>query len=316
MNAYIRAIGVCRPKDVLTNADLEKIVDTNDEWITTRTGIKERRIVKDPNIMSSDLATAAAQEALEKAGLKPEDVDGIILGTIVADKVMPATACIVQKKLGCKNAWAYDITAACSFVPIALNNAALMIRSGQAKNILIIGTEIMSRIIDWKDRNTCVLFGDGAGAMLISETDDSDRGYINTYLKSDGTTDHILYVNQPNHENPYIQMDGQAVFKMAVKEMTTSVRKTLEMANLTVDDVDVLCPHQANLRIMEATADRLKIPREKVLMNLHKYGNTSSATIPIALYEAEQEGKLKPGQLVSMVAIGSGMVWGASLVRW
>lgn len=316
MKAYVRAVGVHCPSYIMTNAELETMVDTTDEWIRSRSGISERRIVKDPNIMSSDLAVAAAQDAMAKAGVKPEEIDGIIVGSIVADETLPATACIVQKKLGAFNAFAYDVTAACGFVPIALNQAALMIQAGQCKNILLIGSEIMSRTLNWEDRNSCVLFGDGAGALLVSACEDEDRGVIDTYLKADGTLDHILHMPAAKDPEPYLHMDGRAVFKKAVIEMATAVEVVLQRNQLTVADIDVLVPHQANIRIMESAANRLGLPHEKVVHNLEKYGNTSSASVPLVLAESIDQGLIRPGQLVAIVAIGAGMNWGCTLVRW
>jgi 3-oxoacyl-[acyl-carrier-protein] synthase III len=316
MKAYIKSVGVYLPKTVLTNAELETRMDTSDEWIRSRTGIRERRIEQDLGLMSSDIGTNAAREALARANLTVDDVDGIIAGSIYPDAQLPAMACIIQKKLGVKNGFAFDITAACAFFPFGLITAANMIESGQAKNILVIGAELCSRAVDWTDRNTCVLFGDGAGAMLLSGTEDPNRGFVTGALKSRGDLDEILYMNAMGSKDAYLRMEGTQVFKLAVSEIPNITIDALEKAGLTTDDLDLLVPHQANIRILEGAAKRLKISTDKIMINVHRYGNTSSASIPIALYEALEEGKLKKGNLVAFAGIGAGMSWGCALFRW
>jgi len=318
MNAVIKSVGVYLPEFIAKNDELakEKGLETDDEWISSHTGIRERRIVKDANILTADIGYFAAKNALEKAGVSPEEIDGIIAGTMTPDKQFPALACSIQAKLGCSNAFAFDITAACGFIPPALNTAALMIRSGQAKNILVIGAEICSRIMDWSDRNTCVLFGDGAGAILLSASEDPKKGFAGSALASNGTLANILYLNTLGAEASFLRMEGTAVYKLAVSELGTVTKKALDSAGLSVNDIDLFIPHQANIRIIQSVGKRLGLPDEKVMANVDKYGNTSSASIPIALYEAEQQGRLKPGMLVAMPAIGGGMNWGCVLFRW
>lgn len=316
MNAYIQSVGVFLPPDIVTNDDLSKIVDTNDEWISSRSGIRERRILKDETLRTVDIAAAAAKNALERAGVDPSEVDGIIAGSMSPDKQFPAIACQVQTRIGCGRAFGFDITAACGFIPYAVNMAALMIQAGQAKKVLVIGAEVCSRILDWKDRNTCVLFGDGAGALLISATEDKSRGVLATSLQADGKYENILYLDQLGGPDAFLRMDGKAVFKLAVTELSAIAKQTLEKAGLTAADVDLLIPHQANIRIIDSVSERLGLPPEKVVVNVDRFGNTSSASIPIALFEAVEQGRLKPGMLVAFVAIGGGMTWGCNLIRW
>lgn len=316
MNAYIQSVGVYLPDNIVTNDDLSKFVDTNDEWIRTRSGIQERRILKDETIRTADMAAFAAINALERAGVSPEEVDGIIVGSMSPDVQFPAIACQVQTKIGCGRAFGFDITAACGFIPYAVNTASLMIRSGQAKKILVIGAEVCSRIVDWKDRNTCVLFGDGAGALLLSATDEPGRGFIDSTLVADGKYENILYLNQLGVEDSKLRMDGKAVFKLAVTELTAVAKSTLEKNGLTGTDLDLLIPHQANIRIIDSVRERLGLQPEQVFVNVERFGNTSSASIPIALYEAQEQGRLKPGMLIGFVAIGGGMTWGCNLLRW
>jgi 3-oxoacyl-[acyl-carrier-protein] synthase-3 len=316
MNAVIKSVGVYLPEFIATNDELAKTVDTNDDWIRSHTGIAERRIVKDSNILTADIGYFAAKNAIEKAGISPSQIDGIIAGTMSPDKQFPAVACYIQAKLGCEGAFAFDITAACGFIPPALNTAALMIRSGQAKNILVVGAEICSRILDWKDRNTCVLFGDGAAAVLLSASEEKERGFVGTALAANGNLANILYLNTLGAEAAFLRMEGTAVYKLAVVELGAVTQRALENAGLSLSDIDLFVPHQANIRIIQSVGKRLNLPAEKVMVNVDKYGNTSSASIPIALYEAEQQGRLKPGMLVAMAAIGGGMNWGCVLFRW
>jgi 3-oxoacyl-[acyl-carrier-protein] synthase-3 len=316
MNAVIKSVGVYLPEFIATNDELAKTVDTSDEWIKSHTGIAERRIVKDSSILTADIGYFAAKNAIEKAGISPSQIDGIIAGTMSPDKQFPAVACYIQAKLGCEGAFAFDITAACGFIPPALNTAALMIRSGQAKNILVVGAEICSRILDWNDRNTCILFGDGAAAVLLSASEEKERGFVGTALAANGNLASILYLNTLGAEAAFLRMEGTAVYKLAVVELGAVTQKALESAGLSLSDIDLFVPHQANIRIIQSVGKRLKLPAEKIMINVDRYGNTSSASIPIALYEAEQQGRLKPGMLVAMTAIGGGMNWGCTLFRW
>jgi len=318
MNAAIKSLGVYLPEFVASNDELAKSkgLDTSDEWIRSRSGIAERRIVQSTDILTADIGFFAAKNAIEKAGISPTEVDGIIAGTMSPDKQFPGISCYIQAKLGCGKAFAFDITAACGFIPPALNTAALMIRSGQAKNILVIGAEICSRIVDWSDRGTCVLFGDGAGAILLSATEEEGRGFIGSALAADGNLTNILYLNTIGAEGAFLRMEGTAVYKLAVTELAKITKKALETAGLSLNDIDLFIPHQANIRIIQSVGKSLGLAEEKVMANVDKYGNTSSASIPIALYEAEQQGRLKPGMLIAMPAIGGGMNWGCVLFRW
>lgn len=317
MNAYIKSVGIYLPPTVVTNDDLQKQgIDTSDEWIRSRSGIHERRIEYNKDIKASDMGLFAAQEALKKANLKPEDVDGIIAGSMSPDAALPAMSTIIQRKLGCINAFAYDITAACAFIPFALNNAAFFIREGQAKNILVIGSEICSRILDWEDRNSCVLFGDAAGAMLVGATDEKDHGFVSAELKSRGDLNDILYMKHLGEEDSFLRMNGKAVFKLAVTEIPNITLSALEKANLSTADLDFMVPHQANIRILDSAAKRLNLSKDKIMINLQKYGNTSSASVPLALYEALEEGRINKGDLVAFTGIGAGMSWGCVLFRW
>ena len=320
----ILGLGAYMPERVLTNSDLEKIVDTSDEWIQTRTGIKERRIAE-KGTPTSELAANAARQALSAAGLKPTDLDLIILATISPDMVFPSTACIVQSKIGAQCP-AFDISAACSGFPYALTIGEGLIRSGSYKHILVIGAEVISVYINWKDRSTCVLFGDGAGAAVLGETKDGS-GILATYLGSDGSQAKLLQIPAGGSAIPtsaeslsqglhYVQMEGSEVFKSAVRTMSDSVIEVAKRANLTVQDIDCLIPHQANLRILNAVTERTGISPEKVFINLDRYGNMSAASTVVALYEAVKEGKIKKGSNVVLVAFGSGLTWAACTIRW
>jgi len=320
--ALIVGYGSAIPRKVLTNADLEKLVDTSDEWIRTRTGIERRHIAED-GTTTLTLAIEAARNALNDAGMTPEELDMIILGTLTPEIGFPSTACLLQDAIGAKNAASFDFNAACSGFIYGLQLADALIKNGTHRNILLIGAETLSRIVNWKDRNTCVLFGDAAGAAVLSRNPgpDSDRGIIDTFTRSDGYQPEVLcriaggtrLVASP--EENYIQMAGRGVFKRAVTAMGDAAELILERQGYTSDDVDLLIPHQANVRIIEATAKRIGLPMEKVYVNIQEYGNTSSATIPVCLAEAKRDGSLKPGQLVVMVAFGAGMTWGSALMR-
>lgn len=321
MKAVVQGVGVHLPTKPTLNTDLEKFVDTNDEWIKTRTGIEQRYIFDRDNkdLKTSDISIEAAKNVLEQTGTDPQDIDGIILGTMYPDQVFPATACVVQAALGCDNAFAFDITAACAFYPYAMNVASLMIESGQCQNILVIGAELSSRVTNWADRNTCVLFGDAGTATLLSAQESSGetpRGILTSTLKSKGKAKDILHLPNLGQDDAFISMDGRSVFKLAVTEMAKIVEESLAKLGYTPEDLDLLLPHQANIRILDATATKLGLRDDQVFTNVHKYGNTSSASIPLAISEALSEGRLKKGDLVATVGIGGGMSWGCNIIRW
>jgi 3-oxoacyl-[acyl-carrier-protein] synthase-3 len=310
---------------VLTNLDLEKMVDTSDEWIVTRTGIRERRIARDDQACS-DLAFEAARKALDSAGVDAADLDGIILGTVSGDMVFPATACLIQDRLGATNAAAFDVSAACSGFVYGVTTGHAFIASGQMNRVLVVGVDLLSKITDWKDRATCVLFGDGAGAAVL-EPCEPGVGILGTYMKSDGALSDLLYIPSGGTREPaspetcerrghYIKMKGDGVFKYAVRAMEDASKKVLDEAGLSLADVDVLIPHQANARIVDAVYRRLGVDEDKVVMNLDRYGNTSSGTIPIALDESVRAGRIKEGDVVLMVTFGGGLTWGSVLLRY
>jgi 3-oxoacyl-[acyl-carrier-protein] synthase-3 len=318
LSSKIIATGSYLPQKILTNSDLEKIVETTDAWILERTGIKQRHIAAEGEL-TSDIATFAAKKALEKSGLKASEIDLIILATTTPDLTFPASATTVQDKLGAKNAFAFDIQAVCSGFIFALAIADNFIKSGQVKNALVIGAETLSRIVDWKDRNTCVLFGDGAGAVLLQATEEGNRGIIATSLHSDGSLNDLLKTSggpSSNQKSGFIEMAGKEVFKHAVDKMTKSVLSALNKAGLTIKDVDLLVPHQANLRILNAVATRLELPEEKVILTVQNHANTSAASIPLALDHANQNGKIKKDDVVVLEALGGGLTWGSVVVRW
>jgi len=309
MGTKIIGTGVYLPKNVLTNFDLEKIVDTSDEWITTRTGIKERRIAKEETV--TYMATQAAKEALKNANLSPEELDLIILATLTPQKRFPSTACLVQAQLGARGVYAFDISAACSGFIYALDVADSFIKSRKAKNILVIGAEKLSEAVDWEDRSTCVLFGDGAGAVVVTNSDD-ESDVLASKMYAEGSLEELLHADTCG----YIRMKGRELFKVAVRSMEEVCREVLERAGVKPEEVSLVIPHQANVRIINALAEKLGIPKEKVFVNIQKYGNTSAASIPIALHEAINEGKLKRGDLILMTAMGGGLTWGALLLRY
>jgi 3-oxoacyl-[acyl-carrier-protein] synthase-3 len=324
-DVHIVGVGSCTPDRVLTNKDLEQIVDTTDEWITTRTGIKERRIA-DPETSASVLATEAARRAVRDAGLKGEDLDQIIVGTVTGDRPFPSTACLVQDRLGASRAYGFDISAACSGFLYALSLARTQVATGAADTVLVIGVETLSKIVDWTDRNTCVLFGDAAGAVVLRSTGEPG-GILSTRLHSDGSLTKLLEMPGGGSLHPashdtvdrklhYIRMSGNDVFKYAVRAMESVACEALEAAGHKPEELDLLVPHQANYRIIDATARRLGLPMEKVFVNLDRYGNTSSASIPLALDEAKRQGRIKPGDLVELVTFGGGFTWAAAVVRW
>ena len=318
MYSKLISTGSYLPEKVLTNRDLEAMVDTSDEWIRTRSGIEQRHIAA-TNEETSDLALNAARRALANASLQAGDVDLIVVATTTPDVVFPSTACIVQDKLGAKNAAAFDIQAVCSGFVYALTIVDKMIASGSHKTALIIGAEVYSRILNWKDRATCVLFGDGAGAVVVTRGD--TPGILATKIYSDGSRRGILNVpgqvrNGAVYGDPFVHMDGQAVFKFAVGAMADVCNETQAAAGVTSADVDWLVPHQANVRIIDATAKRLGVPPEKSIVTVNKHGNTSAASIPLALDIAASDGRLKRGDLVQMVGVGGGFTWGSVLARW
>jgi 3-oxoacyl-[acyl-carrier-protein] synthase-3 len=327
LKARITGTGSALPDKILTNADLERMVDTSDEWITTRTGIKQRRIASEGEYTST-FAVRAARRALEMAGLKAEELDLIILGTVTPDFPFPATACIVQHEIGAVNAAVFDLSAACSGFIYGLSVADKYIRCGEAKKVLVIGAEVLSRVVDWTDRNTCILFGDGSGAAVL-EASEGDSGLLSTHIFSNGSYWNTLYQPGCGNRNPatreqtitdrlhYIKMEGNDVFKHAVRAMEEAACTALTANGMSPADVSLLIPHQANRRIIDATAKRLGITEEeRVVINLHNYGNTSSASIPISLDEANRSGRMKPGDIVLLDAFGGGFTYGSALMRW
>ncbi|WP_017754626.1 beta-ketoacyl-ACP synthase III [Calidifontibacillus oryziterrae] len=308
MNAGIIGIGRYLPEKIVTNADLEKIVDTSDEWIQTRTGIKERRIASD-DIDTSDMAFFAAEKAISNAGLTALDIELIIVATVTPDSPFPSVACLVQERLGANNAAAMDIGAACAGFMYGMVTAQQFIQTGTYKNVLVIGVEKLSKITDWNDRNTAVLFGDGAAAAVMAPVS-KGRGILSFELGADGVGAKHLY------QDEYIIMNGREVFKFAVRQMGESAVSVIEKAGLTKDDVDFLVPHQANIRIMEASRQRLELPEEKMSKTVDKYGNTSSSSIPIALVEELEKGNIKDDDVVVMVGFGGGLTWGAIALKW
>jgi 3-oxoacyl-[acyl-carrier-protein] synthase-3 len=313
------------PDKVLTNADLEKMVDTTDEWITQRTGIKERRI-SDKDTPTSVLAFGAAERALAAAQVKAEDLDFIICGTVTPDMTFPSMACLVQAKLGASKAVAFDLAAGCTGFIYGMELSRSLIKADPSRKILLIGAEELTKITDWTDRSSCVLFGDGAGAVVLAEVEE-DRGILSTFLAADGNLGDLLYqpgggsLRPASHETVdgrmhVIRMAGNKVFPHAVRKMGEAANKVLEAAGIAQDQLNVLIPHQANNRIIEAIGRHLELPMEKVYVNIHKYGNTSAASIPLALDEAVRSGRIKPGDIVLLVAFGAGFTWGAVLLRW
>lgn len=324
--ATITGTGAYLPEKVITNADLEEMVDTSDEWIRQRTGIVERRIADD-DTATSDLSIRAARRAIEHAQIDPVDIEMILVATVTPDTFFPSTACYVQKGIGAKNASAMDVSAACAGFLYGLDLADGLIKSGRYDTILVIGGEVFNNIINWKDRSTCVLFGDGAGAAVVQATEEP-KGILASYIGSDGDYADINLLGIPaggsrmpltpegiKRKLDKIQMNGREVFKLGVRLMPEAAQRVLRKANVSVEDIDLLIPHQANLRIIEAVGDRLGVPREKVYINVDKYGNTSAATVIIALDEAIREGCAKPGDLILLVTFGAGVTWGSTLLQ-
>ncbi|ULO05137.1 ketoacyl-ACP synthase III [Paenibacillus sp. 19GGS1-52] len=313
------------PEKILTNSDLEKIVDTNDEWIVSRTGIRERHIAA-PHEATSDLAYEAAIKALASAGMNAEELDLIIIATVTPDSSFPSTACILQDKLGAKNAAAFDLSAACSGFVYSLATAVGFIQNGMYNNALVIGADTLSRITDYTDRNTCVLFGDGAGAVIVGEVPEG-RGFQSFDLGAEGSGGHLLKLEAGGSRLPaseqtvadkkhFIYMNGRDVFKFAVRIMGSATERVLTKAGLVKEDIDLFVPHQANIRIIHSAMQRLDLPPEKCVINVDKYANTSAASIPLALVEAAEEGRMKEGDTVLMVGFGGGLTWGAAVIIW
>jgi 3-oxoacyl-[acyl-carrier-protein] synthase III len=324
--AVILGVGHGLPERVMTNKDFEAFVETSDEWILQRTGIRERRIAG-PEDTCSTLGTTAALEALANAGVDPLELDLVVCGTVTGDMPFPSTSCLIQDRIGAKNAGAFDVGAACAGFIYSLSAAASMVQAGAANKALVVGVDTLTKFMDWHDRSTCVLFGDGAAAVVIERQDDTDRGLLSTVLLADGSgAPHINImrggslhpVSDPASEaySPRIFMAGAEVYRFAVGAMGDACVKLLEQVGMTSADVDLFVPHQANLRIIESAAKRLGLPEEKVFVNVDRFGNTSGGSIPLGLYDAAQSGRLKPGMVVMTVGFGAGLVWGANLIRW
>ena len=325
--AVVAGTGSYLPEKILTNQELEKTLNTSDAWITERTGIHERRIASEEE-SASVMAAKAGKQALEEGGLSPENLDLIIVATSSPDVLFPSTACFVQNELHAFGAAAYDISAVCSGFIFGLSIAEQYLKTGRYENILLIGSEVNSRIVDWSDRATCILFGDGAGAMLLKRVEqEKPLGILSTHIYSDGSLSDLICVpggigktgiNKEDIDNKkyFIKMSGNATFKVAVKRMTDVIREALEFNGLSMEEVGILVPHQANQRIIRAVAERLEYPMEKVFMNIHKYGNTSGASIPIGVDEARRTGSIKPKQTSVLAAVGAGLTWGSAVIKW
>jgi 3-oxoacyl-[acyl-carrier-protein] synthase-3 len=324
--ARISSLATYVPPRVLTNADLERLVDTSDEWILQRTGIRERHIV-DAGVATSDLAVEAAREAIVKAQLTPDDIDFIVVGTTTPDMLFPSTACLVQERLGANHAWGYDLFAACSGFTYALTTAAQLVIAGGSKHALVIGADVMSSIIDYTDRTTCVIFGDGAGAAVVEATDEEGIGIIDFENYIDGSGGGALCMPAGGSRQPasadtvarrmhYVKQDGQAVFKFAVRNTEEACRRILDRNNVRPDEIDLFVSHQANRRIILSAAEKLGVPEHKVVINIERFGNTTAATIPLALNDAVAEKRLKRGDLLLMVSVGAGFTVGSLLLRW
>ena len=324
--ARIASLATYVPPRGLTNADLERLVDTSDEWILQRTGIRERHIV-DPGVATSDLAFEAARKAVEKAQLTPDDIDFIVVGTTTPDMLFPSTACLVQERLGANHAWGYDLFAACSGFTYALTTAAQLVTAGGSKHALVIGADVMSSIIDYTDRTTCVIFGDGAGAAVVEATDEEGIGILDFENYVDGSGGGALCMPAGGSRQPasadtvakrmhYVKQDGQAVFKFAVRNTEEACRRILDRNKVKPDEIDLLVSHQANRRIILSAAEKLGVPEEKVVINIERFGNTTAATIPLALNDAVAEKRLKRGDLLLMVSVGAGFTVGSLLLRW
>lgn len=325
MRAVIKATGKAVPDKVLTNEELTRLVDTSDEWITQRTGIKERRLCTEDETAST-LSIRAARMALERANLDAGELDLIVCATVTGDMLFPSTSCLVQSAIGARNAGAFDLGAACAGFIYAVATATALIENGQIRTALVIGVDVLSKFVDWTDRSTCILFGDGAGAVIL-QGEESERGVLETVLMADGTGSHHINMQAGGSLHPLcnpsskdfrstIYMNGAEVYRFAINAMGDACAKALELAGLTAKDIDLFVPHQANLRIIESAARRLGLEDDKVFVNVHRYGNTSAGSIPIGLCEAEEEGRLRPGMTVLTVGFGAGLVWGANIIRW
>jgi len=326
VRAKISALGTYVPPHVLTNADLEKMVETSDDWIVSRVGIRERHLVEN-GVATSDLAVEAAKKALEERGIEPSEIEAIVVATVTPDMLFPSTACVIQHKLGMKNTWGFDLSAACSAFVYALQTGAQFIATGAHKKVMVIGADVMSSIIDYTDRNTCILFGDGAGAVVLEPADEDSLGIIDFIHEIDGSGGCALYMPGGGSLHPstretvdkkmhYVHQDGQAVFKYAIRKMAEICEKILRRNGLTPSDIDAFIPHQANRRIITATGERLGLRPESVIINIDRFGNTTAATIPLAMETARQECKLKKGSLVLLASVGAGFTTGATLLRW
>lgn len=326
VRAKISSVGTYVPPRLLTNADLEKMVETNDQWIVERTGIRERHLV-DPGVATSDLAVEAAKKCLEKRGVSPEEVEVIIVATVTPDMLFPATACLVQNKLGVPHAWGFDLSAACSGFPYALQVGAKLVESGVHKKVLVIGADVMSSIIDYTDRTTCVIFGDGAGAVLLEPCEEGEVGLIDFWHEVDGSG--AVSLNMPaggslhptttetvEQKMHYVHQDGQAVYKFAVRKMAEAAEKVLTRNGVQGSELACFIPHQANKRIILSTAERLGMPEESVIINIDRFGNTTAGTIPLAMQTALDANRLKKGDLVLLASVGAGFTVGATLLRW
>jgi 3-oxoacyl-[acyl-carrier-protein] synthase III len=324
ITAAITAVGGYLPEFRLTNKELEKFVDTNDEWIRSRTGIEERRILKGDGLATSDMGAPAVLELCKKRGISPEEIDCIICATVTPDMFFPATANIIADKIGAINAFSFDLAAACSGFLFALTTGSSFIESGRYKKVVVVGADKMSSIVDYSDRTTCIIFGDGAAAVLL-EPNEEGNGVLDSILKSDGSGRNFLHMKAGGSAKPssietvtnkehYIYQEGQAVFKFAVKGMADVSYELMQRNNLTADDIAWLVPHQANLRIIDATANRMSLPKEKVMINIQKYGNTTAATIPLCLWDWEKQ--LKKGDNIVLAAFGGGFTWGATWLKW
>lgn len=326
MRAQIIGTGSYVPEKVLTNADLEKLVETSDEWIVERTGIRQRHVAA-PGENTSDMALKASVRALELANTRADELDLIIVGTVTPDMPMPACAAFLAHKLGATKAFAFDLSAACAGSLFGLSVASQFIETGRAKRALVVGVELLTRIVDWKDRNTCVLFGDAAGAMVLGPSTAEGRGIVSTHLHTDGSQTGILCIPGGGSASPvshemvdqrlqYVSMNGREVYKFAVRALSDAVHEAFAANQLTADHVTHVVAHQANVRIIDAVLERVKVPREKAFLNIDRYGNTSSASLPMTLDEANRGGRLKPHDTILMMAIGAGMSWGSAIVRW
>lgn len=321
LRAVVRGVGHYLPERIVPNTEFEKTLDTSDEWIKSRSGIERRHFAAEDET-TSDLATKAAQAALENAGLTADDIDAIVLATSTADLTFPSAATMVQNNLGMTTGFAFDVQAVCAGFVFALTNANALVVSGQAKRVLVIGSETFSRIMDWNDRSTCVLFGDGAGALILEAQEGTgtseDRGVLATDLNSDGRYRDILYVDGgiSQRTTGFLRMQGKEVFRHAVEKLAKTTQTTLDAVGITTDDVDWVVPHQANIRIIKGIAKKMDMPMERVVVTVQDHGNTSAASIPLAMSVAQAEGKMKPGDIVVTEAIGGGLAWGSAVIRW